>query len=225
MKLVTFRDYDEYKEIQVRANRLKFHDVYAEDPVLRRIANHFQARVTDAVQGLCHGVRNGYEVRAFRRLLPTANIMGTDLADTVAGVPHCFVWDMHKVKPEWVGRIAFMYSNSWDHTYSPGLLFQRWSQCLSPGGRLYLAHTELHTRVTEHTKIDAFGCEIDELLSVLRNFFAIEEVLQVPPALTWQVLKRRLAYLRAGQLRKVLTARLMSRPVSVIVCQRKPSDD
>lgn len=67
MKLLTFHDYNEYKRVQVAANKLKYHNVYAEDPELRRIASHFGARVMKARTGLCHGVRNGYRaaVRAW----------------------------------------------------------------------------------------------------------------------------------------------------------------
>src|SRR5688500_6954918 len=227
MKLLTFQDYDEYKRVQIAANKLKYHNVYAEDPELRRIASHFAARVGNARTGLCHGVRNGYEVKMLRRLLPGIDIVGTDIAETAATVPNCIVWDMHETKPEWVGRTDFMYSNSWDHTYDPEMMFARWSTCLSDNGRLYLPYTELQSErgVTERTKIDLFGCSIDELLTILQKSFAIKDILEVTPRLTTQVFRRRLAHLLAGELTKALTARITSRRVLILVLRRRSRPD
>ena len=227
MKLLTFSSYDEYKRVQVAANKLKYHNVYAEDPELRRIASHFKSRVQRGRAGLCHGVRNGYEVRMLRRLLPGVEIVGTDIAETAAIVPNCIVWDMHEIKPEWVGRIDFMYSNSWDHTYAPEMMFARWSECLSEDGRLYLPYTELQSErgVTDSTKIDVFGCSIDELLTIVQASLVVDDVLEVRPRVTTQVFRRRVAHLRAGELVKALTAKMTSRRVLIFVLKRRHGAD
>lgn len=227
MKLLTFHDYDEYKRVQVAANKLKYHNVYAEDPELRRIAAHFGARAMKARTGLCHGVRNGYEVKMLRRLLPAVDIVGTDISETAATVPNCIVWDMHEVKSEWLSRTDFMYSNSWDHTYDPELMFPRWSSCLSEDGRLYLPYTELQSErgVTDRTKIDVFGYSIDELLGILRKSFTLEDMLEVTPRLTTQAFRRRFAHALAGELTKALTARITSRRVLILVLRRKNRPD
>jgi hypothetical protein len=219
MKILSFESYDEYKSVQVRANKLKFSQVYAEDPELRRIAAHFLKHSRGAGLGLCHGVRNGYEVRKLRSLLPNVSIIGTDISPTAEEVENCIVWDMHEIKPEWVGAVDFMYSNSWDHAYDPNLLFARWSECLAPGGRLYLSYTDLHSErgVNENTKIDVFGCSLDELARIVQPAFVLDEILDVAPVLTLQTWRRRLAYLREGQLEKALMARLTSRRVQVLV--------
>ena len=223
MKLLTFSSYDEYKRVQAAANELKFHNVFAEDPELKRIASHFAARVKNARTGLCHGVRNGYEVKLFRRLLPGVNIIGTDIAETAATVPHSIVWDMHDVKPEWRGRTDFMYSNSWDHTYDPEKLFAGWSECLSEHGRLYLPYNDLQSErgVTETTKIDVFGCSVDELVGILQKSFIVDDVFEVAPRVTTQVFRRRVAHLMAGELWKALTARVTSRRLLVFVLRRR----
>ena len=227
MKLLTFNSYDEYKRVQSSANELKFHDVFAEDPELKRIASHFAARVTHARTGLCHGVRNGYEVRLLRRLLPGVDIIGTDISDTASTVPHSIVWDMHEIKPEWRGRIDFMYSNSWDHTYDPEKLFRAWSECLSEHGRLYVPYNDLQSErgVTEATKIDAFGCSVDELVSILRKSFVVDDILELTPRVTTQVFRRRVAHLLAGQFWKALTARVTSRRLLVFALKRRNSSN
>ena len=219
MKILTFESYEEYKRVQVSANTLKFSQVYAEDPELKRIAAHFLTHNCNEGLGLCHGVRNGYEVRKFRSLMPALNIIGTDISPTAEKIANCIVWDMHELKPEWVGAVNFMYSNSWDHAYDPNLLFARWSECLAPDGRLYLSYTDLHSErgVSENTKIDVVGCSLDELIRMVQPRFVLEDLLEVEPTLTLQTWRRRLAYLRAGQLVRALTARFSSRRVHILV--------
>jgi len=222
MKLLTFDSYEEYKNVQVAANRLKYDHVYAEDPELQRIAAHIRDHHRGARRGLCHGVRNGYEVRKLRALLPTIDILGTDISETAGSLPHCLVWDMHEVQPDWVGATDFMYSNSWDHTYDPALLFSRWSTCLSDEGRLYLSYTDLHSEqgVSARSKVDVFGCSWDELLRILQQHFVLEDVLEVAPRLTGQTWRRRLTHMRAGRIRSALMQRLTSRRVFIAVLRR-----
>lgn len=220
MKLLTFKDYTEYRAIQVQANTQKFKNVFAEAGELRRIAEDFARRVPGAAFGLCHGVRNGFEVRVLRRLLPAVDIRGTDISDTAATIPHCVVWDMHEVKPEWVGAVDFLYSNSWDHTYDPYLLFSRWSQCLSPRGRLYLTYTQQHSAdgVTEDSKFDALGCSLDELVTILQRTMIVEDILEIQPRVSLaRTLKKRFGYLRAGRLRRVFVAPIRSRRATILV--------
>jgi hypothetical protein len=223
MKLLRFENYDEYRQTQVAANKHKFGDVFAEISVLRRIAAHFRGSGAASGLGLCHGVRNGYEVVRLRRFLPGVDIIGTDISDTAAGIPNCIVWDMHVVKPEWRDAVDFMYSNSWDHTYDPDLLFARWSECISPSGRLYLAYTALHSErgVVETSKSDPFGCSLDELIKIVQRSFTLHEVLDLRPRFTYQTFTRRIAHLRAGRFTRALTARLRSRRVWVLVLGRK----
>jgi hypothetical protein len=147
MKLIKFDNYDEYKSTQAAANRQKFHNVFAETEELRRIAEDLQGHVPDARRGLCHGVRNGYEVRYLRGRVPGLDLVGTDISETAAAIPNCIGWDMHEVKPEWVGATDFIYWNSWDHSYDPRLLFRRWTGCLSDRGRQVL---EAPTDVPAH---------------------------------------------------------------------------
>lgn len=222
MKILSFESYDQYKQIQVNANALKFTQVYAEDPELRRIASHFRRHGRSEGLGLCHGVRNGYEVRKLRSLIPGINIIGTDISDTAAKIDNCIVWDMHEVKPEWLGAVNFMYSNSWDHSYDPNLLFARWSESLAPDGRLYLSYTDLHSErgVTEDTKIDVVGCSLDELLRLVQPRFVLEDLLEIEPTLTVQTWRRRLAYVREGQFVKAVINRFSSRRVQILVLRR-----
>jgi hypothetical protein len=222
VKLLEFDSYEEYRSAQIAANRLKFKSVFADDEELRRISEHFRTAVPCGANGLCHGVRNGYEVQMLRRLLPEMDIIGTDISETAATVPHCIVWDMHDLKPEWIGAIDFMYSNSWDHSFNPPLLFSRWAECLSPSGRLYLPYTELHSErgATEDTKFDVFGCSLDELIRILQRTLILEDVLEIHPRLTKKAWKRTLMYLRTGRFGKLIRGSLRSPRVVVLVLRK-----
>jgi hypothetical protein len=223
MRLLHFENYEEYKQTQIAANECKFGEVFAEISVLRRIAAHVRRRSATVGVGLCHGVRNGYEVRRLRRLLPRVDIIGTDISGTAARIPNCIVWDMHDVKPEWRGAVDFMYSNSWDHTYDPELLLTRWSECLSPSGRLYLSYTDLHSErgVVETSKSDPFGCSLDELIRMVQHTYTLDDILEVRPQFTYQAFTRRMAHIRARRFTRALTARLRSRRVQVLVLRRR----
>ena len=113
MKLLTFSGYDEYKRVQVHANKIKYTQVYAEDPELCQIASHFRRHGVRTGKGLCHGVRNGYEVQRLRRLLPEIDIIGTDISDTAASLPHCIEWTCI-LEPD--GTASAFMSRIADHT-------------------------------------------------------------------------------------------------------------
>jgi hypothetical protein len=220
VKLLTYSDYNEYKDIQIAANRLKFRSVWVEDAELIRIAHYVCDQVPDARRGVCHGVRNGYEVQRLRSLLPRVDLEGTDIAESADRVPHCMTWDMHDVRADWIGSLDVMYSNSWDHSYNPALLFQRWSECLSPTGRLFLSYSDLHSDrgVSRGSKTDPFGCSCDELIRILQWNFVVEDVLDVVPSLSWRTWRQRAIHLRAGRLWRALRA---SRRTKVFVLSRR----
>jgi hypothetical protein len=222
LKLVTFNDYAEYRTVQVAANNLKFRSIWVEDAELLRIADYVRRHQPDAKRGICHGVRNGYEVRRLRALLRGVDLIGTDIADSAANLPHCRTWDMHEVDPAWVGAMDVMYSNSWDHSYNPGLLFKRWSRCLSPEGRLFLSYTEWHSErgVSVTSKVDVFGCSCDELLRVVLRWFTVDDILDITPSRSWRTWRQRVAHLRAGRVGRAIRP---SRRSLVFVLRRQQS--
>ena len=223
MKLLAFETYEAYVAAQIAANQLKFHHVFAEDPELRAIADYVRRHQPDARTGLCHGVRNGYEVHRLRTCIPDVDIRGTDIAPSIASVPHCLHWDMHELKPEWRGAVDVIYSNSWDHTYDPPLLFACWSDCLSPTGRAYLSYTAWHGEawISRASGADVFGCSLDELVELACRSFRLETYFEVPSQLTLQTWRRRWTFLRQRDYWRALTARLTSRPVTVLVLRRR----
>lgn len=223
MKLLRYGSYKAYRDAQVEANRQKFSNVFADERELAVVAEHFASVVGQPKLGICHGVRNGYEVRRLRERLGPG-VIGTDISETAASVPNCIVWDMHEVKPEWLGEVDFIYSNSWDHSYDPPMMFARWASCLSARGILYATWTVNHSDsgVTEETAVDAFGCSLDELIGVLRETMTIDQVLVTQPGAGIRSMKKRVAYARSGRFGDALF-RTFARPRMItLACRRRP---
>lgn len=88
-------------------------------------------------------------------------VLGTDISPMIAekakqrGV-EVIEWDFHKVKPAWIGKASFVYTNALDHSYDPVMAIQKWLSCLTCGGILILEWTrEGHSRGGA-TSVDVF---------------------------------------------------------------------
>jgi hypothetical protein len=132
-----------YRAEQIRLNEAKITNVWAREPFLRRLAGFLRQR--NPRFGICHGVRNGFEVTELRKKLPGCEVIGTDISPTVSeygGVLH----DFHERRDEWIGKADFVYSNSWDHAHSLELCIDRWVEQLAPGGVVLMHHGKDHLR-------------------------------------------------------------------------------
>jgi SAM-dependent methyltransferase len=115
---------------------------------------------------LCHGSRNGAEVRWFKRYAAGAQVLGTDIADTATRFPDMIQWDFHDLAPEWAGAWDVVYSNSWDHAFDPERAFGNWIRCLAPDGLMLLEHSRFHTPAYV-TRLDPFGAQLPSLCRML----------------------------------------------------------
>lgn len=144
-----FGSYDDYVAAQLKTNEAKRDRVWVRDRELEILAEQIRVAVPGARFGLCHGVRNGAEVRRLRELLG-CEVWGTEISPSAANYDSVIQWDFHQVKPEWLGQVDFIYSNSLDHSYDPQACLTAWLSCLSPQGRCFLHWS------TEHDHTD-FG--------------------------------------------------------------------
>ena len=78
--------YEEYRSTQIRHNRRKLHNVWADSTTLSAIADDLRAHGLGE-NGICHGARNGFEVRWLRERLG-GDVIGTDISETAAQFPH-----------------------------------------------------------------------------------------------------------------------------------------
>lgn len=174
MKLLKFDSYEEYKRVQTKVNKRKLKKVWVTDDELLFVAHFVQEHIPEVAFGLCHGVRNGYEVHKLHALLGVP-ILGTEIAETAHKFPHVIQWDFHEVQEEWIGNVDFIYSNSWDHSYDPERMLKNWMRCLRPHGRCFLPWTRDHD---EHAvrEADCFGLSLEEMLHWVTKDYELEKI-------------------------------------------------
>jgi len=171
-------DYDLYREIQSIANKGKLNNVFAVEANIAALCRHLRTMIPAIHFVLCHGVRNGTEQRWFAEYLPApVEAIGTDISETASQFPNTIQWDFHETKPEWIGAVDVIYSNSWDHAYDPAKMFLAWLSCLRLHGVLAIEWTTGHGR-GQADVMDPLGMNLEDLLRFLlcitrREQFAI----------------------------------------------------
>lgn len=132
MKLWKYKDYEEYKKLQIDANIKKLHAVWCSESTVKKIRTMYP----DVDSVLCHGARNGRELEFFLDQYPDSRVNGTDISPTANEIANMFEWDFHEVKEEWVGKWNMIYSNSFDHSYDPEKCLRTWTDQLTEDGIL-----------------------------------------------------------------------------------------
>jgi hypothetical protein len=146
--------YEQYREVQIRHNKRKLNSVWADEHTLATIAADLREHGLGKT-GICHGARNGFEVKWFRDNLH-AEVIGTDISETATEFPNMVVWDFHKENPEWEGKHDFVYTNSLDQAMDPSRALRSWTKQLTPNGRIYIEHTMVHSAMRA-SEMDPFG--------------------------------------------------------------------
>jgi len=134
MKLYKYGSYDDYVKAQTEANKRKIKRVWAKDEVLDRIV----PLVSDPKFILCHGTRNGGEMKMLLERYPNASIVGTEISETANQFEHTIQHDFHEVRDEWIGKCDIIYTNSFDHAYNPTKALTTWREQLAKDGILFI---------------------------------------------------------------------------------------
>ncbi len=194
-----YADYDTYRRVQEEGNKAKLNAQFVKKSHIFFLADWLAGTGRKVEFGLCHGVRRGKEQAWFRRRLPGAEILGTDISATATQFPHTVRWDFHDRNPDWDGRADFVYSNSWDHAFDPAQAFRAWAECLKPGGVMLLDHTAGHLPAATNA-LDPFGATEEALIALLNgacaDFGAVAEVLDRSDAADYRC--RVVVFRRAG---------------------------
>lgn len=173
-------DYDLYRSTQENGNKRKIDKIWASEEVVRKLSAFLKSNIKNLRFGLCHGTRRGKEQEWFSKYTG-ADFLGTEISGTATQFPRTIQWDFHETKPEWIGKVDAIYSNSWDHSYDPGKCFKSWLSCLSPGGILLLEHTTYHSE-DQVSQLDPFGIDLDEFILFLteigRGEYSVAAVLR-----------------------------------------------
>lgn len=185
--LKKYSDYDSYRRTQQEGNERKLHLIYARETNITHIANYAKQRIGQVTAVLCHGTRNGAELRWFRSALgEKLQVLGTEISRTAAQFPDTIQWDFHEEKPEWKGAWDVIYSNSWDHACDPEKAFRAWLNCLSPQGLLFLEHSKNH-EPSATNELDPFGASLKGLIDFVnglepRHFRVVDVIDELPDA-------------------------------------------
>ena len=184
MRVHKYKNYEEYKKIQVMANKQKIKSVFADGNAIKKVLVPYILSVIDSPKfGICHGTRNGTEQQSFITGFMdnnlTVDILGTEISDTAKNYPNTIEWDFHEVKDEWINSVDFIYSNSFDHSYKPKECLDSWMSCLNDKGLCFIEWTE--DANGNSRPMDPFAASFDEYKELIQEKYELVEVLENEP--------------------------------------------
>jgi hypothetical protein len=175
-------DYDKYRRVQQEGNRRKIDYVWVVEDNIEFLSRYIKSVVPDPRFGICHGTRRGKEQEWFRKYLG-CEVIGTEISDTAASFPHTIQWDFHRVRPEWINAVDFIYSNSFDHSYDPEGCLNAWMSCLRRGGICIIEHSSLHETQAAN-ELDPFGADLQVMPYLITSWgngeYGVRQLLRAP---------------------------------------------
>lgn len=176
MKYIQNNSYDDYKNNQIHTNKLKLNHVWITDHEIDSIINYVREKKISITTGVCHGARNGYEVKKFRDGL-NADIIGTDISETAYKFDNMIQWDMHDRNESWISKFDFVYSNSIDHAYDFIKCLDTWMESLTINGICCIQWS--NEIENPYNPIDCFGISKQELFNLLNIKYFVTDILEV----------------------------------------------
>lgn len=146
-------DYEQYVKAQVSGNIQKLHHIWADEGYIHFLCSWMKKNLPSYAKGICHGTRNGAEMKYFRKHLE-ADVIGTEISPTAKKFANTIQWDFHDLKEEWYGNFDFIYSNSFDHSYNPEYCIKQWMLSLKKTGACFIEHSSADMGSSE---MDPFG--------------------------------------------------------------------
>lgn len=154
MKLYKHESYDEYVHAQVKKNERKINHVWVKSSEIVLITKKIKKHIPDVRFGICHGVRNSWEVKRFADLL-NVDVLGTDIAPSANQFENTIQWDFHKIQKAWKNSVDFIYSNSFDHSFDPEMCLDKWMKCIRKSKGICFIHW---MATNANHKLDAADC-------------------------------------------------------------------
>lgn len=175
-------DYERYREVQQRGNKGKINNVWVLEENVAFLADYVRSHVETPRFGICHGTRRGLEQAWFRKYLG-CEVIGTEISETATSFPNTIQWDFHEARPEWIGAVDFIYSNSFDHSYDPEKCLTAWMSCLRAGGLTLIEHSSLH-EPDGASELDPFGADIVQMPYLItmwgKGRYGVRQILSAP---------------------------------------------
>lgn len=172
MKLKKYKSYEEYKDIQSSYSQMKKNCIWVHNSTLDYIVQQVKNITKTNLFGICHGVRNGYEVKYLQKKLPESKIIGTEISDVSSNLDYVIQWDFHEIKNEWINNVDFIYTNSFDHSYNPELCITNWMKCINKeNGICFIEWTSDHNvGGGPEYPADCFGANLEEYITLALNY-------------------------------------------------------
>jgi len=186
MKRHIFSSHEEYVESQEKVCRKKLRLVtkgrsklcFTYPKTIELIKKHHKTPINFAI---CHGVRLGIEIGMFQIALGgDGKWIGTEIVEELCDGENIIHHDFSAVKEEWVGKVDFIYTNSYDHSRYPEETIKVWLDSLAPDGRIYIEWTIWHNKLGRgKNKADCFAADLDEYRKIFEQAGEVEDVLEV----------------------------------------------
>ena len=166
-----YKNYQEYKQTQIYFNKQKIDKVWADKDTLKTISDFLKQNIeSNAIKGLCHGSRNGFEQNFFNKEISGAKVIGTDISETAKDFKDSFIHDFHEEKKDWINNFDFVYSNSLDQSYDPKKALKTWLNQIKKERFIIIEHSDQHG-VVASGKMDPFGVEANFFPYILTEWF------------------------------------------------------
>ena len=182
--------YEDYKNAQEVCATRGEKNIWISNKEIDLLARHMASNMKNMDFGLCHGVRNGYEVnKLYNEIVAIASVsknfkvIGTEISKFASKYEDVIQWDFHEIKEEWIQKADFIYSNSIDHSYDPIYALNQWFKCLKPNvGNLYLHWGGPAQLSDDPTPADMFQADMEDfkkmVLSIDNTY--IKDVFDIP---------------------------------------------
>ena len=136
MIIYRYKDDDEYRQEQYKANEEKENRIWFREKDLIWIEQTIP--FSDVRSILCHGTRNGAELKFFQEYYPDAKVLGTEIASSATKYDNTIRHDFRKPHHKLTGKFDIVFSNSLDHSNDPESTLEVWRDQLNRRGVMFI---------------------------------------------------------------------------------------
>ena len=186
MKLWKYKDYEEYKRVQIKftKSKIKIGASWVNPYDIKALVRYIWEYNTEVSFGLCHGTRRGIEqkefISTFKSIGLDVTVIGTEIADEAEDrFLDTIEWDFHEIKDEWKHNVDFIFSNSFDHSYDPERALDSWMKCLNDKGLCFIEWTKYDI---DNREGDPFGATYEEYKEMFNSKYEVVDILENDPS-------------------------------------------
>lgn len=176
MKIYNHVSHEEYKRAQTKTNKEKLKETFAEQREIEKLSDYIKSNIKDLKFGICHGVRNGFEVKEFREHLGI-EIIGTEISDTANQFENVIQWDFHDVKDNWIDNVSFIYSNAFCYSRWPNRCLDKWMSCIKDDGFCIIQWTWHHGLGRKIDSAHCFAASKEEYNKMFEQKYKVKDIL------------------------------------------------